>query len=138
MGYRKLFIDSDILLDMLMARQPFSDFTQILLEEARNRQLDINTSVLIFANMHYVISKKFNKDIARQQLKKLAGMIKILPLGPDDITGALNNEHADFEDTVQYYVAQKHHCDLIISRNIKHYKKFDIPVATAADFLKTL
>ncbi len=138
MAYKKLFVDSDILLDILLKRQPFDKFTGLLLEESRTRQLNINTSTLIFANIHYIITKNFNKNIAKEQLKILSGILKILPLEPDDIIKALNSEHSDFEDTVQFFIAQKHECDLIISRNIKHYKKFNIPVLTAADFLNTL
>jgi predicted nucleic acid-binding protein len=138
MAYNKLFIDSDILLDLLLERRPFDKFTELLLEESRKNRLDTYTSALILANIHYIISKRFDKNIAKKQLRLLVGMIKTLPLEPDDIANALNSEHSDFEDTVQFYIAQKNNCDLIISRNIKHYKKFDIPVLTAADFLNTL
>ncbi len=138
MIYKKLFIDSDVLLDLLLERKPFDRITQLLLEECRRQQLNIYTSVLIIANIHYVISKRFDKNIAKNQLKLLTRLIKILPLESDEITKALNSEYPDFEDTVQFYIAQKHQCDLIISRNIKHYKKFDVPVLTAADFLNIL
>lgn len=138
MIYKKLFVDSDVLLDLLLQRKPFDRFTQLLFEESRRNKLDIHTSVLILANIHYVISKRFNKNIAKSQLRLLMGIIKTLSLEPNDIINSLNNEHSDFEDPVQFNVAKKHGCDLIISRNIKHYKKFDIPVLTAEEFLKTL
>lgn len=51
---------------------------------------------------------------------------------------ALDSEHVDFEDTVQFYIAKQNQCNFIISRNTKHFKKFDIPVLTAEQFLRQL
>ena len=138
MAYKKIFIDSDILLDLLLARKPFERFSEILLQEGKVRSLNLCTSTLILANVYYLVAKDFNKTVARQQLKILSGLLKILPFEPDDINMALNSEHVDFEDAVQFYIANRHGCDLIISRNIKHYKKFELPVLTAEQFLDKL
>ena len=138
MVYNKIFIDSDILLDFLLERKAFEKFSEILLIEAKVRQINLFTSTLIFANVHYLVAKNFNRIYAKQQLKVLAGRINALPFDGDDLSAALNSEHIDFEDTIQFLIAQKHDCDLIISRNIKHYKKFSLPVLTAEQFLNTL
>lgn len=138
MTYKSIFVDSDILLDLLLKRNPFDKFSELLLQQSRTYQIDLYTSTLIFANIHYLIAKNFNKQIAKEQLKVLSGIIKMLPFDPDDVEMALNSEHIDFEDTIQFFIAKKQGCDLIISRNIKHYKKFTLPVLTAEEFLRTL
>ena len=138
MIYKNIFVDSDILLDLLLEREPFNRFSKLLLQESKSNQFKLYASTLIFANIHYLIAKKFSRHIAKEQLKVLSGIIGILPFEPDNLSSALNSEHIDFEDTVQFYIAQKNNCDLIISRNIKHYKKFDLPVLTAEQFLRTL
>jgi hypothetical protein len=43
-----------------------------------------------------------------------------------------------FQDTIQFFIAKKHKCEFIISRNIKHYKKFNLPVLMAEQFLEVL
>ncbi len=138
MTYKNIFIDSDILLDLLLVRKPFDKFSELLLQLGKNRQLNLFTSTLILANIYYLLAKNLNKNIAKDQLKILSGIIKMLPFEPENIEMALNSEHVDFEDTVQFFIAQKHKCDLIISRNIKHYKKFSLPVLTAEQFLNIL
>jgi predicted nucleic acid-binding protein len=138
MAYKKIFVDSDILLDLLLNREPFEKFSQILLQHGINNKLNLYSSTLILANIHYMMAKNFSKHVAKEQLKALVKIIGMLSFEPDEINKALISEHVDFEDTIQYFIAQRNQCDLIISRNIKHYKKFDIPVLTAEQFLQTL
>lgn len=138
MAYRKIFVDSDILLDVLLRREPFNKFGQILLQQALERNIDLYSSTLIFANIHYMLAKNFNKQIAKEQLNVLSRIVKALAFDADSLNKALNSDSIDFEDTVQYFVAKDNQCDLIVSRNLKHYKKFDIPVLTAEQFLQTL
>ena len=138
MAYKRLFIDSDILLDIILNRSPFNFYTRILLLESSNRKLSLFTSALIIANINYVLTKKFDKLVARQKIKDLIIAIKILPFESDDINSALESPFTDFEDAIQFNIAKKHHCDVIITRNIKDYIQSTIPVSTAEQFLKTL
>jgi predicted nucleic acid-binding protein len=138
MVYKKIFVDSDILLDLLLKRESFVHHSQRLLKKAQEHTVKLYTSTLILANIHYLLNKNTNKTIAKESIRLLTLIISILPFEADDINSAINSEHTDFEDTIQFYIAQKHKCDLIISRNLKHYKKFDLPVLTAEQFLRTL
>lgn len=138
MTYKRIFIDSDVLLDLLLRRHPYYKFSELLLQESKTDKFEVFTSTLILANIHYLIAKRFNRHIAKEELKLLSGIIKILPFEPDNIEMALNSEHIDFEDTIQFFIADKNKCDLIVSRNIKHYKKFSLPVLTAEQVLEIL
>ena len=138
MTYKNIFDDSDILLDLLLEREPFNRFSKLLFQESKSNRFKLYTSTLIFANIHYLITKAFDRHVAKGQLKVLSGMIDILSFERDNLLSALNSEHVDFEDTVQFHIAQKSNCDLIVSRNTKHYKKFDLPALTAEQFLRTL
>jgi len=138
MTYKKIFVDSDILLDLILQRSPFNAFAKILLNQGQILKLNFCTSTLVLANMHYMIAKNFGKHLAKEHLKNLSNIIHLLPFESNDAIAALDSEHIDFEDTIQFIIAQKHNCDLIISRNLKHYKKFSLPVLTAEQFLETL
>jgi hypothetical protein len=138
MAYKHLFLDSDVLLDWLLNEQPFSLFTQGLLVECRNRNLKVSTSVLIIANINFILSKKTNSSTARNGIKTLVSAINILPFESEMINLALETPFADFEDSIQFNIAKRYNCDVIITRNIKDYKKSTIPVLTAEQFLRTL
>ncbi|HVW98810.1 MAG TPA: PIN domain-containing protein [Mucilaginibacter sp.] len=138
MVYKKAFVDNDILIDLLLQREPFSIFSKSLLNDAVRQMIELNTSSLILANIHYVISKNLNKAEAINSVKYIMSLIKILPFEESHISAAIAANATDFEDSVQYYIAAGNNCDLIISRNIKHYKKYDLPVLTAEDFLRKI
>ena len=137
MAYRKVFVDSDIILDLLLQREPFTSYSQVLFA-GNIPEIKLYTSSLILANVHYLIQKHTNKTIARNRIKEVIGLIDILSLEAKHVTLALNLEHIDFEDSIQFYIASEHNCDLIITRNIRHYKTFDIPVLTAEQFLRSI
>ena len=138
MAYKHLFLDSDVLIDWLLNEPPFSLFIEGLLAESRKQNLKVSTSVQIIANITFVISKKTNSDIARRGIKTLVEVINILPFESDIISLALTTPFADFEDAIQYNIAERFKCDVIITRNTKDYKKSTIPVLTAEQFLRQL
>jgi predicted nucleic acid-binding protein len=138
MIYKKAFVDSDIILDLLLERDLFVDYSRALLTTTTQNLIKLYTSTLILANIHYVISKNVNKHVALNSLKFIINHIKILPFEALHLNLAISGEYADFEDSIQYYIAKQSNCDLIISRNIKHYNKFDIPVLTAEQLLRRI
>ncbi|TFF38273.1 type II toxin-antitoxin system VapC family toxin [Mucilaginibacter psychrotolerans] len=134
----KIFVDSDTLLDFLLDRSPFADYSQSLISKGLQGTMDLCTSTLILANVHYLVSKNINRHAAQIAIKEILTFAKILAFDEGHVKAALDSGHVDFEDTIQFYIAFTNQCDLIISRNIKHYKKFDIPVLTAEQFLRTI
>lgn len=138
MIYKRLFLDSDVLLDMFLKRESFFFYTQILLMESEKRKLELKTSSLVIANINYILRKQIGISTTKESIKKLAGSIDILPFEKDAIDFALASNIVDFEDAIQCFIAKKSNCDLIITRNIKDYKNSLIPVLTADQFLRTL
>jgi predicted nucleic acid-binding protein len=138
MAYKHLFLDSDVLLDWLLKSEPFSSFTQTLVNESITRHFKVSTSALIIANINYILSNRTSVSNARQNIKMLINLINILPFEGDIINLALASTFADFEDSIQYHIALKYNCDVIITRNIKDYKRSTIPVLTAEQLLRTL
>lgn len=138
MAYKRLFLDSDVLLDMFLKREPFFFHTQILLIECIKRNIELRTSSLVIANIVYVLRKQIGILKAKENLKNLFNSAKVLPFEFDAIETAISSDITDFEDAIQFYIGQKHNCDAIITRNIKDYKNSTIPVLTAEQFLNTL
>jgi predicted nucleic acid-binding protein len=138
MAYKHLFIDSDIILDMLVDRQPFSIYAEMLLEERKLSGITLSTSTLIIANINYILTKTIGKQGAKEGVKRILKLLEIFPFEKDAIESALNGSFTDFEDAIENYIALKHNADAIITRNTKDYKESTIPVLTAEQFLRTL
>ena len=138
MAYKHLFLDSDVLLDWLLKSEPYSSFTQTLVNESITQHFKVSTSALVIANINYILSNRTSVANARQNIKMLLNLINVLPFEGDIIKLALDSSFTDFEDSIQFHIALKYNCDAIITRNIKDYKRSTIPVLTAEQFLRTL
>ena len=77
------------------------------------------------------INKK--KD-AVKTLKELNNIVKILPTTDKAMNKAFNCKLKDFEDSIQYETCKEHDIDIIITRNIKDYKRGNIKILTASEF----
>lgn len=133
----KVFVDTDIILDLLVKREPHFIHAAKLFTLIDRNKIKAFSSSLVFANLHYLLKKETSNNIALNNLRKLKTILDILPVNGRVIDQSLNSEFKDFEDAIQYFTAVNNGIDIIITRNIVDYKKSKISVATAQDFLKT-
>jgi predicted nucleic acid-binding protein len=139
----KGFIDSDIILDVALAREPFLEKSKMLLSTAANNLIIGFTSSLCIANVYYFMRKyKTDKD-AREFLSTLLSFLTVLPIEHDVTLNVLQSEFSDFEDALQYYTAMKNQCNYLITRNSNDYKKsleLNLPVKVLSpdDFLRLI
>ena len=134
----KVFIDSDIILDVLAKREPFDKPAALLLSLIEIGKIDGYTSPIVFSNVHYVLRKRVSKKTTIDSLKYLKSLIQILPLDKRAIELALDSEFNDFEDAIQYFCAEQNNINYIITRNKIDYKKAEITVLNAKEFLAML
>ncbi len=135
MDYKRLFLDSDVLLDLILNREPYFGYTQLLIIERHIRKIDLNTSALIIANIHYIISKKLGAKAATEGIKHLVKLVNVLPFETDIISLVLNSDFTDFEDGIQYFIASRYNCAAIVTRNVKDYKHSTLPIYTTEQYL---
>ncbi|WP_411275081.1 type II toxin-antitoxin system VapC family toxin [Daejeonella sp.] len=133
---KNIFIDSDIILDVFIQRDPYYSYAQKLLNKGINSEFKIHTSALVIANIYYITAKALGKNDTKDKINKLLKMLTVLPLDTESISLALNSNFNDMEDAMQHFVALRNECDLIITRNLKHYKKSLLPVMTAEQFIR--
>jgi predicted nucleic acid-binding protein len=132
----KLFIDTDVIIDIAINREPFSIAAAKLLSQIEYKNFIGYTSSLIFNNVYYVQRKVANSEVAIHFLKKLRLIVKVLGVDDIIIQKALESSFSDFEDAIQYYTSTENNMDYIITRNVDDYKKSIIPVHTPDEFLK--
>jgi predicted nucleic acid-binding protein len=134
----KVFVDSDIILDLLAKREPFYQYAAELFLLVEKKKIKAYVSPIIITNLHYVLSKLKNKKQAIKSLQKLKLLVKILPVDEKIVELALASDFNDFEDAIQYYTAKESRIDYLITRNKKDYKRADITVMTAEEYLEIL
>ena len=134
---KKVFLDSDVILDLLLERQPYNSSITLLFEKARSGGIILFTSSVCILNINYIIRKSYSRDNTREILNRFLPFIKVLSVDSGIIHSSLNSDFMDFEDGVQYYCSLNNEISEIITRNIKDYKPSKIPVLTPIEFLET-
>lgn len=138
----KVFLDTNILLDLLLERDGYEESAQIfqLQEEGK---LSLCVSFLTMVNIAYVYKKTVGNSLAVANLKYLSSLVDVLPMENDMLQQSIYLDGRDFEDILQYVCAATADCDYIITRNVKDYtikkglgKEINAPkVLTPSDFL---
>ena len=132
-----LFIDTNIVIDLLAKREPFYRSSAQLFSMADKMKLQLCVSALTFANTNYILSRVRKPDEVRLILRKLKLLVKVISLDGKIIGLSLNDsDFKDYEDALQYYSALENGNDLIITRNLKDFQKSKIPALTAEQFLQ--
>ncbi len=136
---KNLFIDTNIIIDLLSRREPFYAESATLFSLADRNAIKLTVSSLTIANTSYTLLRHTNAKSVKEILRKLRLIINILPLDDKIIGLALNdNSFLDFEDGLQYFTAIENNQDLIITRNLKDFKASKLPVMTAKQFIESM
>ena len=134
----KLFLDTNVMLDLLGEREPFYISAAKIATLADKRKLKIIVSALSFATVSYFLTKYEGLKNTKDKLRKFKIISGICELDEVIIEKALNSDFPDFEDSLQYFSALRSECDMIITRNGKDFKKSQIPVMTPDEFLNSM
>ena len=125
-----LFIDTDVCLDLLAKREPHYLYAATLFTLADKGELKLFVSSNSFSNLNYLLSRQYSMAEARRILSKFKVLVQVLPVDDKVIELALNSKFKDFEDAIQYFAAIESGITILLTRNIKDYKKAEIQVQT--------
>lgn len=133
----KLFIDTNVILDLLQYREPWVNDTIVLFQLAKEKKLELIVTDLTFVNVVYIAQKNCDKKKLQETLVNLKKLVSVVTIGDIYIEQALNVDFSDFEDAIQYYAAKKEQVDYILTRDKNGFKMSDIPVMNVTDFLNS-
>ncbi len=132
---KKVFIDSDVILDVATGRMPFVEQSKTALALIENGYALGVVSSNSITNIYYVLRKISSNEKARDFIKTILKYISVITVDHDSILTAIESKFMDFEDGVQNYCALKNQCDLILTRNIKDYTFSELQVLEPKDFV---
>ncbi len=130
----KLFLDTNIVIDLLDRREPFCHDAAALFTMAYNKQLQLIVSPMTFATASYLL-RKHGKSQLRILLSNFRRLARVATTNEHIVDDSLASEFEDFEDALQYYTALKAKADYIITRNGQDFTSSQLPVMTATEFL---
>ncbi|MEO6166826.1 MAG: PIN domain-containing protein [Chitinophagales bacterium] len=128
---KKVFVDTNILIDLIADRKPFSKFAIEIFSKAEAKKIKLYTSSHAFATTHYLLKKYLEEKKLREILFSLLEYLQIIPVDLDIIKRGLRSKHKDFEDAIQIICACSiENMDCIVTRNIKDFRNAEVPVLT--------
>lgn len=134
-----ILIDSDVILDSLLNRKPFSSDSSKILTLCESKNFHGFVTGIIIANIYYLLKKEHNSQRILEAIKQLLIFLDVLVIDKNIILQSIDSEFGDFEDALQNYSAENYgSINAIITRNIKDYKKSSLSILTPEMFLKTL
>lgn len=132
---KKVFLDTDVMMDFLTKRAPFAVAAMKLMEYSNRKALELNISSLCLSNVYYLISRIENKSKAREKIKGILQLVHTLSVHKSTIEKAVYSNFKDFEDAIQNFCADENGIQIIITRNVKDYAKSNLSIQTPKEFI---
>ena len=125
----KLLIDTNVVLDVLLRREPFSKTAAEVLNLTQRDDVQEYVSASAITDIYYIANKQMkDRDAVRDLLKRLLMVVSVVAVSEREIQNALNLAWGDFEDSVQYSVALLNEMDGIVTRNPSDYQEANMRI----------
>ncbi len=133
----RVFLDTNIILDLLAQREPFFDAAQRLFRLGEEKKVLLLISTMSYITTEYILRKQMGKPEALKALEGLRKISQVGSSGEKEIDLSLVSSFKDFEDAFQYYTALKNEARVLVTRNFKDFAHSQIPVMSAESYVKS-
>ena len=134
----KLMIDTNVILDVLLDRKPFSEDSSIVWKICESYEAEGMISSLSFANMIYVLRKHVDPKRVMHLITELSLIFRFQPLDQGILYIAAACQWDDYEDAIQYATAVMNKADYIVTRDKEGFKGSDVPVITPHEMVEVI
>lgn len=117
----KVFIDTNILIDFIARREQFYQTAANLINLGIKGELELYATPLSYATCVFIAQKVLGYNGAVKALQILSHYISVTTMDATQCNNALFADMPDFEDMLQFESAYAAGCDVIITRNKKHF-----------------
>ena len=124
----KILFETNVVLDLLLDREPFSDTAARLFFRVDEGELSGFISATTVTTVHYLARRTVGDRRARREIQNLIDLLDVAPVNLAVLEGALQSKFTDFEDAVLYNAALNVNAEGIVTRNAGDFKRSTIPV----------
>jgi len=132
-----LLIDTNVVLDWILSREPFKEQAQNLMRYCMRGFFKGHIAAHSFVNIFFIARHKFNVMQRREILLMLFNYFSVVGINDEAMYSALTREgFKDLEDDLQIECAKIARVDFIITRDAKGFKNSDVPALSPEEFLR--
>ena len=136
---KHIFMDTNVVIDFLADRQPFSLHAAKLFDLTIDGKVKIYISAVSYNNIYYILRQSLTNNATIKLLEELVEMTEITDVTKSIIKQSLKTDFKDYEDAIQYYCALSiPKIDFIVTRDTKDFKKSTLPVLTPVEAIVAL
>lgn len=136
----KVFIDTNIVIDFLSGRPSYLQEAEAIFQLADSKEIDLIVSDLTIVNTVYILQKlRYALSDIYDSIDRIKYLFKIVSVGNTIVNKCLNLRSKDFEDSIQYYSAQKAGADILVTNNKKDFTfTGTVTVVSSKEFLEKM
>ena len=135
----KIMCDTNIILDVLLERQPFVEDSYKVLSLCEEHRLEGFVSASSVTDIYYLVRKyTHSTELAYQAVGKILEIVKVCSVTNSDVLTAYQRKAKDFEDCLVVTCAKSIRCDAIVTRNKKDFEEFGICLLTPSELLQQI
>ena len=134
----KVLFDTNVLLDVLLDREPFATASAGVLSRAEKDEISGYACATTITTLFYLCRKEMGKDDARQNLQTLLSLLGVAPVNQKVVERALQADFNDFEDAILSESAVFVSAAVIVTRNKKDFSNSSVVAYTPEEFLNLL
>jgi len=131
----KVLFDTNVILDVLLEREPHIDTASKLFALVDNGRINGCICATTATTIYYIAAKSFGARRARDQVHGLLGLFEVAPVGKDVLDGALDIDFSDYEDAVLHEAARATGATVIVTRDRDDFANSAIPVLDPIELL---
>lgn len=132
---RKIFLDTNVLLDFLLDREPFNDDIAEIIERSIDKSIQLCVSSVTITDANYIIGRFEGKRSANSKTKKILEIVTVENVGETTVHKSSESKFKDFEDGVQNFCAVESKHKIITTRNVKDFKESKLAILTPKELL---
>ncbi|MFA5738554.1 MAG: PIN domain-containing protein [Bacteroidales bacterium] len=134
----KILIDTDVILDFFFDRHPFSEFASTIISWSEKKKIEGFVTPVICSNVYYLLRQTAKHEKVIEKLSHLLTIVDVIQMDKKVLISALTSDFNDFEDALQNFAAiQQGDINVILTRNIKDFRKSKIGVMTPENYINT-
>lgn len=135
----KVFVDTNIFIDILLDREPFVKNAALIYKLCENHMLEGYVAPITVNNIYYICRKAKHSEEIKKYLLDISTIFTVAVLDSESVKKANRYKINDYEDALQYAMASQNTCEYLITRNTKDFKKLDtLKVVTPEVFLEAM
>lgn len=131
----KILLDTNIVLDALLARDPFVAMAREIFILIENKDVEGYLCATSVTTIHYLMQRAANKTEADSLIVTLLSLFEVAPVTKEILCDASTHNGVDYEDSVIYTASKEIGADMIITRDNSGFKNSKISVLEPSEFL---